>query len=162
MRSDWWGRQVICYEPGDYSGPHNDHHPEHAEIKNGFVDVHIMFSNDAVASQLLAYEERGFPPRARRDQDRLRRRPHHVLQRRRGLAAPGLRRARLPLPQPRGGRSQRHRRLPASLLALHDAARGPEGAGGGGAAVAAVGVLSFQETAEEAAVPVLTNTNVRS
>lgn len=64
MRSDWWGRQVICYEPGDYSGPHNDHHPEHAEIKNGFVDVHVMFSNDAVASQLLVYEERGFLSRS--------------------------------------------------------------------------------------------------
>jgi hypothetical protein len=54
------GRQVICYEPGDYSGPHNDHHPEHDWVKNGFVDVHIMFSNDAVASQLLVYEEHGF------------------------------------------------------------------------------------------------------
>src|ERR1051325_2768543 len=64
MRSDWWGRQVICYEPGDYSGPHNDHHPEHDEIKNGFVDVHIMFSNDAVASQLLVYEEKGFLSRS--------------------------------------------------------------------------------------------------
>jgi len=60
MRRDHWGRQVICYEPGDYSGPHNDHHPEHAWVKNGFVDVHIMFSNDAVASQLLVYEEHGF------------------------------------------------------------------------------------------------------
>jgi len=31
-----------------------------AEVRNGFVDVHIMFSNDAVASQLLVYEEGGF------------------------------------------------------------------------------------------------------
>lgn len=54
------GRQVICYEPGDYSGPHNDHHPQRPEAKNGFVDIHIMFSNPAVASQLLVYEERGF------------------------------------------------------------------------------------------------------
>ncbi|HEV2719424.1 MAG TPA: hypothetical protein VG323_05365 [Thermoanaerobaculia bacterium] len=59
-----WGRQVICYEPGDYSGPHNDHHPEHAGSRNGFVDVHIMFSNDAVASQLLVYEEHGFLSRS--------------------------------------------------------------------------------------------------
>jgi hypothetical protein len=59
-----WGRQVICYEPGDYSGPHNDHHPEDEETRNGFVDVHVMFSNDAVASQLLVYEERGFLSRA--------------------------------------------------------------------------------------------------
>jgi hypothetical protein len=55
-----WGRQVICYEHGDYSGPHNDHHPESAAARNGFVDLHIMFSNDAVRSQWLVYEERGF------------------------------------------------------------------------------------------------------
>ena len=55
-----WGRQVICYEQGDYSGPHNDHHPESREARNGFVDLHIMFSNDAVRSQQLVYEERGF------------------------------------------------------------------------------------------------------
>jgi hypothetical protein len=54
------GRQVICYEPGDYSGPHNDHHPQRPEAKNGFVDIHVMFSNSAVATQLLVYEERGF------------------------------------------------------------------------------------------------------
>jgi hypothetical protein len=55
-----WGRQVICYEQGDYSGPHNDHHPESEVARNGFVDLHIMFSNDAVQSQWLVYEERGF------------------------------------------------------------------------------------------------------
>ena len=55
-----WGRQVICYERGDYSGPHNDHHPESPVARNGFVDLHIMFSNDAVQSQWLVYEERGF------------------------------------------------------------------------------------------------------
>lgn len=54
------GRQVICYEQGDYSGPHNDHHPASPTEKNGYVDFHIMFSNDAVASQLLVYEDRGF------------------------------------------------------------------------------------------------------
>ncbi|HEY2093099.1 MAG TPA: hypothetical protein VGJ81_14540 [Thermoanaerobaculia bacterium] len=55
-----WGRQVICYGPGDYTGPHNDHHPQSKVARNGFVDVHIMFSNSAVASQLLVYEEHGF------------------------------------------------------------------------------------------------------
>jgi hypothetical protein len=55
-----WGRQVICYEQGDYSGPHNDHHPESPGSRNGFVDLHIMFSNDAVHTQQLVYEERGF------------------------------------------------------------------------------------------------------
>lgn len=60
LRADRWGRQVICYEPGDYSGPHNDHHPESRDARNGFVDLHIMFSNEAVASQLLVYEEHGY------------------------------------------------------------------------------------------------------
>src|SRR5437660_1229172 len=53
-------RQVICYQAGDYSGPHNDHHPEDEGTCNGFVDLHIMFSNDAVAHQLLVYEERRY------------------------------------------------------------------------------------------------------
>ncbi|HEX8153291.1 MAG TPA: hypothetical protein VF698_09210, partial [Thermoanaerobaculia bacterium] len=60
LRADHWGRQVICYEQGDYSGPHNDHHPQREEAKNGFVDLHIMFSNDAVATQQLVYEENGY------------------------------------------------------------------------------------------------------
>jgi hypothetical protein len=54
-----WGRQVICYEHGDYSGPHNDHHPQRPEARNGFIDLHIMFSNDGVRTQQLIYEDRG-------------------------------------------------------------------------------------------------------
>ena len=49
--------QVICYEAGDYSGPHNDHHPENERVKDGFVDLHIMFGNGAVAHQWLVYEQ---------------------------------------------------------------------------------------------------------
>lgn len=52
------GRQVICYGSGDYSGPHNDHHPEDDPAKYGFLDIHVMFSNDDVAQQLLVYEDR--------------------------------------------------------------------------------------------------------
>ena len=55
-----WGRQVICYEQGGYSGPHNDHHPASPGSRNGFVDLHIMFSNNAVRSQQLVYEDHGF------------------------------------------------------------------------------------------------------
>lgn len=51
--------QVSCYEHGDYVGPHNDHHPENEDIKNGFVDFHLMFTNYAVAHQYLVYEEKG-------------------------------------------------------------------------------------------------------
>ena len=60
VRSDYWARQVICYEHGDYSGPHNDHHPESAQTRNGFLDLHIMFSNDGVGSQSLIYEEKHY------------------------------------------------------------------------------------------------------
>lgn len=52
-------QQVICYEPGDYSGPHNDHHPEEEDIKRGYIDFHIMLTNEAVAHQYLVYEEKG-------------------------------------------------------------------------------------------------------
>jgi hypothetical protein len=51
--------QLICYEHGDYVGPHNDHHPENESIRHGFVDFHVMFTNDSVAHQYLVYEERG-------------------------------------------------------------------------------------------------------
>jgi hypothetical protein len=57
LREDYWARQVICYQHGDYSGPHNDHHPQRAEARNGFIDFHVMFSNASVAQQLLVYEE---------------------------------------------------------------------------------------------------------
>jgi hypothetical protein len=53
------GSQIICYEAGDYAGPHNDHHPEVANVRDGYVDVHIMFSNDAVQAQWLVYEQSG-------------------------------------------------------------------------------------------------------
>jgi hypothetical protein len=65
LREDWWARQVICYEAGDYSGPHNDHHPERPEARNGFIDFHVMFANGAVANQLLVYEEGRFLSKAR-------------------------------------------------------------------------------------------------
>lgn len=51
--------QVICYGPGDYSGPHTDHHPDVPHLRNGYVDVHVMFSNSAVADQLLVVEDEG-------------------------------------------------------------------------------------------------------
>jgi hypothetical protein len=51
--------QVICYEQGDYVGPHNDHHPEDESIRHGFIDFHVMFANSGVAHQFLVYEEKG-------------------------------------------------------------------------------------------------------
>jgi hypothetical protein len=54
-----WGVQVLCYGPGDYAGPHNDHHPEDAEARDGYLDVHISLSNAAVSHQWLVYAENG-------------------------------------------------------------------------------------------------------
>jgi hypothetical protein len=51
------GLQIICYEPGDFNGPHNDHHPEESHLRNGYVDIHIALSEPNVKSQLLVYEK---------------------------------------------------------------------------------------------------------
>ncbi|HKG23025.1 MAG TPA: hypothetical protein VKC34_14095 [Blastocatellia bacterium] len=53
-----WHYQVLCYEQGDYAGPHNDHHPENDDYREGFVDFHIMFSNEAVAHHWLVYQSK--------------------------------------------------------------------------------------------------------
>lgn len=52
------GRQLILYQQGDYAGPHNDHHPEYEHTKDGFLDIHVMFSNHAVAHHWLVYQEK--------------------------------------------------------------------------------------------------------
>ena len=52
-----WNRQVSCYEHGDYAGPHNDHHPELEYIRDGFIDLHVMFTNSGVDHQYLVYEQ---------------------------------------------------------------------------------------------------------
>ena len=54
-----WGIQVLCYGPGDYTGPHNDHHPEDAEAFDGYVDMHLTFATPAVAHQWLVYSKGG-------------------------------------------------------------------------------------------------------
>jgi hypothetical protein len=50
------GCQVIRDKPGDFSGPHTDHHPEDPDYRDGYVDIHIMLSSPSVASQLLVQE----------------------------------------------------------------------------------------------------------
>jgi len=52
--------QVICYENGDYVSPHNDHHPENDNVKNGYYDIHIMLSNKHVKHQLLVCENKRY------------------------------------------------------------------------------------------------------
>lgn len=54
-----WGIQLLCYGPGDYAGPHTDHHPEDDEAREGYLDVHLSFSNAGVTRQLLVSERRG-------------------------------------------------------------------------------------------------------
>lgn len=54
-----WGIQVLCYGPGDYTGPHNDHHPEDLEARDGYVDMHISLATPGVAHQWLVYAQGG-------------------------------------------------------------------------------------------------------
>ena len=54
------GFQVICYQPGDYVGPHNDHHPEEAHLRNGYVDLQITLTNPDVERQYLVHERDGW------------------------------------------------------------------------------------------------------
>jgi hypothetical protein len=49
-----WGTQVLRYARGDYAGPHNDHHPEDREARDGYTDVHLTFCSSGV-KQLLVY-----------------------------------------------------------------------------------------------------------
>ncbi len=53
------GIQALCYGPGDYAGPHNDHHPEEPQARHGYLDVHLTLCSPAVAQQLLVYERGG-------------------------------------------------------------------------------------------------------
>lgn len=54
-----WGIQTLCYGPGDYVGPHNDHHPEDPEARHGYVDMHVSLATEAVAHQWLVYAKSG-------------------------------------------------------------------------------------------------------
>lgn len=54
-----FGRQVLCYGPGDYAGPHTDHHPEDPRAAGGYVDMHLSFAGPGVARQLLVYARDG-------------------------------------------------------------------------------------------------------
>jgi hypothetical protein len=53
-----WGLQVLRYGPGDYAGPHNDHHPENPAVRDGYIDLHLSLSS-GVAHQWLAYAKGG-------------------------------------------------------------------------------------------------------
>ena len=54
-----WGRQVLRYGPGDYAGPHNDHHPENKRAAQGYVDLHVSLCTPGVEHQWLIYSRAG-------------------------------------------------------------------------------------------------------
>ena len=54
-----FGRQVLCYGPGDYAGPHTDHHPEDPRAAGGYVDFHLSFAGPGVQRQFLVYAKNG-------------------------------------------------------------------------------------------------------
>jgi hypothetical protein len=54
-----WGIQALCYGPGDYTGPHNDHHPEETDARDGYLDVHLTLATQAVGSHFLVYAQDG-------------------------------------------------------------------------------------------------------
>jgi len=53
-----WGTQVLRYGPGDYAGPHNDHHPENKKAERGYIDLHVSLSA-GVEHQWLVYSRAG-------------------------------------------------------------------------------------------------------
>lgn len=53
------GQQALCYGPGDYAGPHNDHHPENKRAAGGYLDLHLSLTSPAVAHQYLVYAKGG-------------------------------------------------------------------------------------------------------
>lgn len=54
-----FGRQVLCYGPGDYAGPHNDHHPANPKARSGYIDLHLSLASPAVEHQWLVYAKTG-------------------------------------------------------------------------------------------------------
>ena len=54
-----WGLQVLRYGPGDYAGPHNDHHPENKDARRGYIDLHLSLCSPGVAHQWLVYSRAG-------------------------------------------------------------------------------------------------------
>ena len=54
-----WGLQVLRYGPGDYAGPHNDHHPENPAARRGYIDLHLSLCTPDVAHQWLVYSRAG-------------------------------------------------------------------------------------------------------
>ena len=50
---------MLRYGPGDYAGPHNDHHPENKDARAGYIDLHVSLCAPGVAHQWLVYSRAG-------------------------------------------------------------------------------------------------------
>ena len=50
---------MLRYGPGDYAGPHNDHHPENKDARGGYIDLHLSLCSPGVAHQWLVYSRAG-------------------------------------------------------------------------------------------------------
>jgi outer membrane protein len=48
---------VICYEGGDFCGPHNDHHPEERHLRDGFVREEARVGERTTLDVLNAQQE---------------------------------------------------------------------------------------------------------
>ena len=53
------GVQALRYGPGDYSGPHTDHHPEYPDYAGGYAEAHLTFTSPAVRDQFLMWAPDG-------------------------------------------------------------------------------------------------------
>ena len=53
------GLQILRYGPGDYAGPHNDHHPENDAARAGYIDLHVSLCSPGVEHQWLVYSRAG-------------------------------------------------------------------------------------------------------
>jgi hypothetical protein len=54
-----WGLQVLRYGPGDYAGPHNDHHPQNRAARSGYIDLHLSLCSPTVDHQWLVWSRAG-------------------------------------------------------------------------------------------------------
>ncbi len=53
------GIQLLRYGPGDYAGPHNDHHPGEPKARHGYVDIHLSLASPTVEHQWLVHARAG-------------------------------------------------------------------------------------------------------
>jgi len=54
-----WGIQALRYGPGDYTGPHNDAHPEDPDARDGYFDLHVSLADAGVKQQWIQYARAG-------------------------------------------------------------------------------------------------------